>query len=116
MIEQSESRRLLWTAHGVRVGSGGKGLKRGGDAELIAARVDEPATLRWFLGRGVMRPEGAGGGKNGSAAEIEIVRADGSKETFATLEGTVDLSIGDEVRLQAAGGGAWGEPPSDPES
>lgn len=99
---------VTWTASGVRVGSGGKGARKGGDAELIACRVNEPARVRWFLGRSSVRPEGASGGKAGSAASLEIVRKGGATETFDTLEGTLELAPGDELRLQAAGGGAWG--------
>lgn len=113
-LEQSEKLApLAWTASGIRVGSGGRGAKRGGDAELIACRVSEPAKVRWLLGRSIHRPEGGGGGKNGSSAELEIVRADGTKQSFEILEGVTDLSVGDEVRLHAAGGGAWGEPDAD---
>jgi N-methylhydantoinase B len=113
-LETSEIAPLAWTAAGLRVGSGGKGSKRGGDAEMIACRVSEPAKLRWFLGRSITRSEGASGGRNGTSAELEIVRAKGGEtETFETLEGVTDLFPGDEVRLHAAGGGAWGEPDAD---
>lgn len=109
-LERSETPAFLWTASGVCKGSGGKGSKRGGDAELIACKLTEPAKLRWFLGRSTVRSEGASGGRHGATAEIEIVRANGAKETFDSLEGTLDLQAGDEVRLQGAGGGGWGEP------
>ncbi len=113
-IEKSESSApLTWTAAGVRVGSGGKGAKRGGDAELIAFRILEAGKIRWLLGRSTHRPEGASGGRNGTSAELEIVRADGTKQSFETLEGVADLFVGDEVRLHAAGGGAWGEAETD---
>jgi N-methylhydantoinase B/oxoprolinase/acetone carboxylase alpha subunit len=109
-LEKSEALApLTWTASSLRIGSGGKGLKRGGDAELIACRVLEAAKVRWLLGRSTHRPEGSSGGRSGASAEIEIVRADGTKQTFETLEGVTDLAVGDEVRLHAAGGGAWGE-------
>jgi N-methylhydantoinase B/oxoprolinase/acetone carboxylase alpha subunit len=114
-LETSETASHLWTAHGVRVGSGGKGAKRGGDAELIACKLKEPAKLRWLLGRSSTRSEGASGGRNGATAEIEIVRASGKKESFDTLEGVLDLAAGDEVRLHGAGGGAWGEPEAEKE-
>jgi N-methylhydantoinase B/oxoprolinase/acetone carboxylase alpha subunit len=109
-LETAETPAFLWTASGVCKGSGGKGAKRGGDAELIACKLTEPAKLRWFLGRSTVRSEGASGGRQGATAEIEIVRANGTKETFDSLEGTFDLAAGDEVRLQGAGGGGWGEP------
>jgi len=110
-LEKTDSSQLIWTAYGVRTGSGGKGVKRGGDGELIACRLLEPAKLRYFLGRSTARPEGASGGRAGSPGEIEIVRASGTKESLTDLEGLVDLLPGDEVRLHAAGGGAWGELP-----
>ena len=109
-IEKSESSAFTWTAVGVRTGTGGKGVKRGGDAELIACRVNEPAKLKWFLGRSSKKCEGAGNGRAGSVGEIEIIRASGTKEKIDSLEGAIDLLAGDEVRLNAAGGGAWGEP------
>lgn len=110
-LEKDEaSAPLIWTAAGVSKGSGGKGLKRGGDAELIACRLKEPAKLRWFLGRSTARIEGMSGGKNGSPAELEIIRAaDGTSETLTALEGHLDIAAGDEIRLRGAGGGGYGE-------
>ena len=100
---------VTWSAAGLSKGTGGKGIKRGGEAELIACRLREPAKLRWLLGRSSVRIEGQAGGKAGSVAELEIVRADGTRESFKTLEGLADVAAGDEIRLHAAGGGGWGD-------
>ena len=107
MYEQSLP--LTFTAIGLSKGSGGKGLKRGGDAQLVAGRLREPAKLRWLLGRSTSRTEGQAGGKYGAPGQVEIVRADGKKESFTALEGVADLLAGDEVRIYASGGGGWGE-------
>ena len=111
-IESLERSSLLTlTAAGVQKGSAGKGAKPGGDAELIAARLREPAKLRYFLGRSASKIEGMNNGRGGVQGELEIVRGqDGTKENLNKLEGTVELQIGDEFRFQGAGGGAWGEP------
>ncbi|RYZ70618.1 MAG: hypothetical protein EOP05_13035, partial [Proteobacteria bacterium] len=102
---------ITWTAAGVQKGSAGKGAKHGGDSELIAGRVREPAKLRYLLGRSSSKIEGMNGGRSGVPGELEIIRAaDGKKETFKNVEGTLELLAGDEFRLQGAGGGAWGEP------
>ncbi len=107
-LEKSETPQLVFTAYGVHKGSGGKGSKKGGDAEFIACKVSEPAKLRWLLGRSSAKAEGASGGKSGTPAEIEIVRAGGKSEKHGALEGFVELASGDEIRLHGAGGGSWG--------
>lgn len=110
-IESIERNSLLtWTAAGVLKGSGGKGAKSGGDAELIAFRVREAAKVRFVLGRNASKIDGLKGGRSGAPGEIEVVRASGTKESFSAIEGTFELAPGDELRLQAAGGGAFGEP------
>ncbi len=100
---------VVLTAAGLLKGSGGKGIKRGGDAELVACCVSEAAKLRWLLGRSFSRIDGQNGGRAGNSAALDVVRANGTKESLTSLEGLIDLEIGDEVRLSAAGGGAWGE-------
>ncbi len=105
-----KSAAVVLSSAGISKGSGGKGVKRGGDAELIACRLKEPAKLRWSLGRSTSQMPGQSGGRTGSAANLEVIRVGGEKESLTAHEGTIDLQIGDEVRLSAAGGGAWGEP------
>ncbi|MES2964799.1 MAG: hydantoinase B/oxoprolinase family protein [Bdellovibrionota bacterium] len=97
------------TALGTHTGSGGKGKKLGGDGALVSFRLREAGRLSWLLGASSVKHEGHSGGRSGSAASIEIVRAGSTDaEKVDSAEGRLELAIGDEVRLYGAGGGAFG--------
>lgn len=97
------------TALGTHAGSGGKGKKLGGDGALVSFRVREAGKLSWLLGASSVKHEGHSGGRSGSAASIEVLRA-GTTDTekIEDAEGRIELAVGDEVRLFGAGGGAFG--------
>ena len=109
-----ENAQLEVTALGTKTGTGGKGLKKGGDGALVAVRVKEAGSLSWYLGASSVKHEGLNGGRAGAPAQIEIIRARTAEtETIDTLEGAVALHVGDEVRMYGAGGGAYGASPAE---
>ncbi|MEK7357552.1 MAG: hydantoinase B/oxoprolinase family protein, partial [Bdellovibrionota bacterium] len=106
-------------ALGTHSGSGGKGKFTGGDGALISFRVRDAGKLAWMFGSSSVKHEGHSGGRSGSAASVEIIRAGTSEtEKFDDVEGFAELAVGDEVRLFGAGGGAFGskEDPKDSEA
>lgn len=98
---------------GLRGGSGGKGKLNGGDGALRVLTVAEPGEFRWSMGRMMERHDGIDSGRAGSQGEIEIVRANGTVETLSNSEGVTQIGSGDQIRIFAAGGGAYGEPPAE---
>ena len=103
------------TALGTHAGSGGKGKRTGGDGALVSFRVRKAGKLRWLFGSSSVKHEGHSGGRSGSAASVEIVRAGSTDaEKFEDSEGSLDLQPGDEVRLFGAGGGAHGSKEEEP--
>ncbi len=93
----------------VRRGSGGAGVRRGGDGVVRRIRFDEPMTLNIVSSRRRVRPYGIEGGRPGLAGHNRIIRADG---TPIELPGTarVEMGAGDRVEIETPGGGGCGFP------
>jgi len=92
----------------LRSQSGGSGLMIGGDGQTKVIEVLAPAKLRWNLSRGVLKPEGAQGGKSAIGAEIICQRLNQESEILND-SGELDLNPGDQIILHSAGGGGFGE-------
>jgi 5-oxoprolinase (ATP-hydrolysing)/N-methylhydantoinase B len=100
--------------------SGGPGRRRGGLAVRRRLEVLAPEiTLSALLDRVVVPAWGLQGGKPGRCASILVRRAgDAAFRTFSEAFGTaspskfanVALRAGDEIQLQSAGGGGYGDP------
>ncbi len=92
----------------IRSESGGSGMMGGGDGQTKVLEVLKSAQLRWAVTRGVLKPEGAAGGKSAIGPEILVRRQGGEPEILSDF-GSLDLIAGDQVILQSAGGGGYGE-------
>lgn len=94
----------------IRSGSGGRGLRRGGDGlrRDIQTLVDAQATL--LTERRVFAPYGLNGGEPGSTGENRLIR-DGVEYELPG-KGTFDLRAGDIISLRTPGGGGFGSPTS----
>lgn len=92
----------------IRAQSGGSGLLGGGDGQTKVYELLAPAKLKWSISRGLMKPEGASGGKSAIGPEILCQRLGQERETLAD-EGEMDLHAGDQVIIHSAGGGGYGE-------
>ena len=88
--------------HGLRLGSGGEGARRGGDGVVRELRVLEPCRLSLLSQRRRVAPSGAAGGGDGAPGRNLLNGAE--LPPFATR----DLDAGDVVRIETPGGGGYG--------
>lgn len=92
----------------VRSQSGGSGQWVGGDGQTKVFELLAKGTLRWSLSRGLLKPEGALGGKSAIGPEMAIQRLGQPKEILGD-QGELALQPGDQVVVQSGGGGGVGE-------
>jgi N-methylhydantoinase B len=95
------------TAYGIRRGTGGEGLHRGGDGLRRDLQVLGPARVALLCERRTIGPAGAQGGSDGATGENVLIR-EGVEER---LEGKATFSVeaGDIISIRSPGGGGWGE-------
>lgn len=91
----------------VRRGSGGLGLRRGGNGLVRAMEFTKPMTVSILSERRNYAPWGMKGGGDGSKGRNELVRAGGSLEILPG-KANFDVQEGDVVVLQTPGGGGFG--------
>lgn len=91
----------------IRSQSGGSGLMGGGDGQTKVYELLKPARFRWFYSR-ILKPEGVHGGRSAIGPEISVQRKDAEKEELAE-NGELNLAAGDQVIINSAGGGGYGE-------
>jgi N-methylhydantoinase B len=96
------------THYGIRRGTGGRGLHRGGDGLRRDLQVLGPARVALLCERRSVGPHGAHGGLPGAPGENVLIRA-GVEEP---LPGKTTFSVlaGDVVSIRSPGGGGWGTP------
>lgn len=92
----------------VRSQSGGSGQLVGGDGQTKVFEMLAKGTLRWSLSRGLLKPEGAMGGKAAIGPEMAIQRVGSTREILAD-QGELKLNPGDQIVVQSGGGGGMGE-------
>jgi N-methylhydantoinase B len=89
---------------------GGAGRHRGGKGVILEYRVrSDGCFLTASYTRHKHRPWAARGGCEGSANQIEVIRADGRRETYAVVGG-LTVNRGDVIRITTANGGGYGDP------
>jgi N-methylhydantoinase B len=89
---------------------GGAGEHRGGKGIVLDYRVTaEEAFLTYSATRTESRPWGMAGGQEGSRNRAEVLRNDGSVETYSMVTG-IRAVRGETFRLVSAGGGGYGDP------
>jgi N-methylhydantoinase B len=104
-IEVVESRfPLRVTRYGLRRGSGGEGLRRGGDGLVRELRFLAPARVSLLTERRRHAPWGSAGGGSGRPGRnlhngVEL----GPKAQ-------IEVAAGDRLCVETAGGGGWGSP------
>ena len=89
--------------YGLRRGSGGRGLHRGGDGLIREFEFLEPATVTLLTERRRHRPWGLQGGAAGLAGENRR----GSEMLPPKV--TLQLAAGERLTLCTPGGGGWGQ-------
>jgi N-methylhydantoinase B len=92
--------------HALRLGSGGAGLRRGGDGVVRVLRVLEPCRLSLVGERRLRAPQGVRGGEPGAPGRNSVNGSEVSGKV------TLDLAAGDVVRVETPGGGGFGHAPN----
>lgn len=104
-VEVLESRfPLRVERYALRAGSGGDGVRRGGDGLVREYRFLSPAHYTLLTERRAHAPWGVNGGADGRVG----VNALNGTTLPSKCEGT--LSAGDCLRIETPGGGGWGNP------
>ena len=89
---------------------GGEGQFRGGKGIVLDYRVRSDNTfLTASYTRNIHKPWALGGGNEGSANYIEIIRSDGKREKHAVVTGLL-LNKDDVIRVITANGAGFGNP------
>ncbi len=88
--------------HGLRLGSGGGGERRGGDGVVRELRALEACRLSIISERRARAPRGVDGGEDGLPGRNLV----NGREIGA--KATVDLDAGDVLRIETPGGGGFG--------
>lgn len=94
--------------YGLRKGSGGAGLHRGGDGVIREIELLGDAQVTLLADRRTTRPLGLRGGEDGMTGRSVLVEAD--KETVLPGKCTRELQAGARLRVESPGGGGWGNP------
>jgi N-methylhydantoinase B len=93
--------------YGLRVGSGGGGLHRGGDGIEREIEFLVPATVSLMGERRRLAPWGLCGGEPGACGEDWLLRRGAAPERVAG-KSTFSVAAGDRLRVLTPGGGGWG--------
>ena len=96
--------------------SGGDGASRGGLSFRREYELLQPATVMYRGDKAKFGPKGYGGGADGRPSRF-LVNPETDKERVMPATCRVDLAAGDRFRVEAAGGGGFGDPAQrDPEA
>jgi N-methylhydantoinase B len=94
--------------YGYRVGSGGKGRFRGGDGLVREMELLARSQVTLLADRRKFAPYGLAGGGDGATGRAVLIKADG-REMELKGKCTLYADVGDRIRVETPGGGAWGE-------
>ncbi len=111
-IEVNEVRNGLFVEqYAFRTDEGGEGEFRGGRGVRLdyRMRADDARLTGLYARTNNNPPWGLDGGRDGSLNSLQILRADGSTESYARIS-ALALGAGDIVRITTASGGGYGDP------
>ena len=97
---------LMVEQYGLRRGSGGKGLHRGGDGIIRSYRFLEKARVSLLTERRKLSPYGLAGGENGLTGENILVQKKKRKKLGGKL--VFEAEEDDLLVIKTPGGGGWG--------
>jgi N-methylhydantoinase B len=97
---------LLVEQYGLRYGSGGEGLHRGGDGIIRSYRFLKKAHVSLLTERRKLAPYGLGGGQNGLTGKNLLLRAKKEKKLGGKL--VLKAEANDLLVIKTPGGGGWG--------
>ncbi len=98
---------VLLEEFSIRRGSGGAGLRRGGDGAVRRVRFLEPMTAAILANRRLVPPFGMKGGDPGAPGRCRLERSDGGARELGSTE-QVEVGPGDVFVIETPGGGGWG--------
>jgi N-methylhydantoinase B len=90
----------------LRLGSGGKGRRCGGDGVIREIETLAAARMSMLADRRTRGPYGLAGGDNGQVGHASIIDRHGARQIAS--KGSWELSPGDRVRIESPGGGGHG--------
>ncbi len=97
---------LLVEQYGLRYGSGGKGLHRGGDGIIRSYRFLEKAHVSLLTERRKIAPYGLAGGQHGLTGRNELVHKRKRRKLGGKL--VFEAESDDLLVIKTPGGGGWG--------
>ena len=92
----------------IRKNSGGDGTNKGGDGIVREIEFLEPVEFTLISQHRKIQPYGMNGGGNGMCGAQKIIRKNGDEVELAGVD-QANLNIGDRIRIETPGGGAWGK-------
>lgn len=95
--------------YGVRHGSGGRGLHRGGDGIVREIELMADATVSFMTERRKMVPYPLAGGEPGKKGRNSVFS--GNKRISVPGKARLETRAGDIISLETPGGGGWGKRP-----
>jgi 5-oxoprolinase (ATP-hydrolysing) len=94
----------------LRHGSGGGGQRPGGDGLIREWEFREALQVGWLAQRRLSGPPGRAGGGDGAAGRTLWSPAGTGNWEILPGTGQRDAVVGDRLRIETPGGGAWGPP------
>jgi 5-oxoprolinase (ATP-hydrolysing) len=93
----------------IRRGSGGVGKHRGGDGLVREFEFLRPLTVSLITSRRTTAPYGASGGGAGLSGRNRLIQS-GKPPIDLPAATTIEVGVGDRLRIETPGGGGWGTP------
>lgn len=93
--------------YGIRRGSGGEGVHRGGDGLRRDIQLLTQGRVTLLTERRVQGPRGARGGGDGAPGENVLIRENVQEKLSGKV--TFDAEEGDVISIRSPGGGGWGK-------
>ena len=93
--------------YGIRRGSGGTGIHRGGDGLRRDLKLLTPGRVTLLTERRLQGPRGAKMGSDGAPGENVLIRGDSEEKLPGKV--TFDADEGDIISIRTPGGGGWGK-------
>lgn len=94
---------------GLREGSGGAGLHRGGDGLVREIEFRRPVVVSILSERRVHAPRGLRGGRNGARGANYLITVD-KRRIYLGGKNTIHVQVGETLLILTPGGGGWGSP------
>nr|XP_043638029.1 5-oxoprolinase [Erigeron canadensis]XP_043638033.1 5-oxoprolinase [Erigeron canadensis] len=92
---------------GLREGSGGGGVHKGGDGVVREIEFRQPVVVSVLTERRVHAPRGLNGGEDGARGANYLVTKD-KRRVFLGGKNSIEVEAGEILEIHTPGGGGWG--------